>query len=150
MRSDADVSALILAGGKATRFGGIAKHLIVIDGETFALHLLPSGILTPGVTPVIANGVVIDAGVLLALGDLGPGRAVGDLPVHQQHAGVLAVAGHGHLRLGRERLVTLVVGVEDVRGATAELLPVLERGVPRRVGEAARGGTPQHSAGGDQ
>lgn len=30
----ADVSALILAGGKATRFGGIAKHLLVIDGET--------------------------------------------------------------------------------------------------------------------
>src|SRR5690606_5628604 len=31
---------------------------------TYALHLLPSGILTPGVTPVIGNGVVIDLGVL--------------------------------------------------------------------------------------
>lgn len=30
----ADVSALILAGGKATRFGGAAKHLLVVDGET--------------------------------------------------------------------------------------------------------------------
>jgi adenylosuccinate synthase len=45
--------------------GNNAGHTIVIDGETFALHLLPSGILTPDVTPVIANGVVIDAAVLL-------------------------------------------------------------------------------------
>ena len=30
----------------------------------FALHLLPSGILTPGCIPVIGNGVVIDLGVL--------------------------------------------------------------------------------------
>ena len=33
--------------------GNNAGHTIVIDGEKFALHLLPSGILTPGVTPVI-------------------------------------------------------------------------------------------------
>jgi adenylosuccinate synthase len=45
--------------------GNNAGHTIVVDGEKFALHLLPSGILTPGVTPVIANGVVIDAAVLL-------------------------------------------------------------------------------------
>jgi adenylosuccinate synthase len=36
----------------------------VIGDKKFALHLLPSGILTPEVTPVIGNGVVIDAGVL--------------------------------------------------------------------------------------
>lgn len=34
-------------------------------GENFALHLIPSGVLTPGVTNVIGNGVVIDPGVLL-------------------------------------------------------------------------------------
>ena len=45
--------------------GNNAGHTIVIDGEKFALHLLPSGILTPGVTPVIGNGVVVDAAVLL-------------------------------------------------------------------------------------
>jgi adenylosuccinate synthase len=45
--------------------GNNAGHTIVIDGEKFATHLLPSGILTPGCTPVIANGVVIDARVLL-------------------------------------------------------------------------------------
>ena len=45
--------------------GNNAGHTIVVNGEKFALHLLPSGILTPGVTPVLGNGVVIDAAVLL-------------------------------------------------------------------------------------
>ena len=44
--------------------GNNAGHTIVIDGEKYALHLLPSGILTPGCVPVIGNGVVIDLGVL--------------------------------------------------------------------------------------
>ena len=44
--------------------GNNAGHTVVIDGETYALHLLPSGILTPGVVPVIGNGVVVDLGVL--------------------------------------------------------------------------------------
>ena len=44
--------------------GNNAGHTIVIDGETYALHLLPAGILTPGVVPVIGNGVVIDLSVL--------------------------------------------------------------------------------------
>jgi adenylosuccinate synthase len=44
--------------------GNNAGHTVVIGDKKFALHLLPSGILTPEVTPVIGNGVVIDAGVL--------------------------------------------------------------------------------------
>ena len=44
--------------------GNNAGHTVVIGDEKYARHLLPSGILTPGVIPVIANGVVIDIGVL--------------------------------------------------------------------------------------
>jgi adenylosuccinate synthase len=44
--------------------GNNAGHTVVIGNEKYALHLLPSGILTPGVTPVISNGVVIDLSVL--------------------------------------------------------------------------------------
>ena len=44
--------------------GNNAGHTVVIGNEKYALHLLPSGILTPGVTPVISNGVVIDLHVL--------------------------------------------------------------------------------------
>ena len=45
--------------------GNNAGHTVVIGDKKFALHLLPSGILTPEVVPVIANGVVIDPAVLL-------------------------------------------------------------------------------------
>jgi adenylosuccinate synthase len=44
--------------------GNNAGHTVVIGDEKYALHLLPSGILTPGCTPVIGNGVVIDLAVL--------------------------------------------------------------------------------------
>ena len=44
--------------------GNNAGHTVVVGDEKYALHLLPSGILTEGVTPVIANGVVIDLEVL--------------------------------------------------------------------------------------
>jgi adenylosuccinate synthase len=44
--------------------GNNAGHTVVIGNEKYALHLLPSGILTEGVVPVIANGVVIDLEVL--------------------------------------------------------------------------------------
>jgi adenylosuccinate synthase len=44
--------------------GNNAGHTVVVGGEKYALHLLPSGILSPGVIPVIGNGVVVDLAVL--------------------------------------------------------------------------------------
>ena len=44
--------------------GNNAGHTVVIGDEKYALHLLPSGILSPGVVPVIGNGVVVDIDVL--------------------------------------------------------------------------------------
>lgn len=44
--------------------GNNAGHTVVIEGEKYALHLLPSGILSPNCTPVIGNGVVVDLEVL--------------------------------------------------------------------------------------
>ncbi len=46
--------------------GNNAGHTVVIGDEKYALHLLPSGILSPGVTPVIGNGVVVDLEVLFS------------------------------------------------------------------------------------
>ncbi|MBS1699294.1 MAG: adenylosuccinate synthase [Actinobacteria bacterium] len=55
--------------------GNNAGHTVVVGNEKYALHLLPSGILSEGVTPVIGNGVVIDLEVLFheleALGSRG-------------------------------------------------------------------------------
>ena len=47
--------------------GNNAGHTVVLpNGDKFALHLIPSGILTPGVKNIIGNGVVVDPGVLLS------------------------------------------------------------------------------------
>src|ERR671920_2490662 len=56
--------------------GNNAGHTVVIGDETYALHLLPSGVLSPGVVPVIGNGVVIDPGVLIEEMDLLQARGV--------------------------------------------------------------------------
>ena len=45
--------------------GNNAGHTLVVNGEKYALHLLPSGILNPGI-PVIGNGVVVDLEVLFS------------------------------------------------------------------------------------
>jgi len=45
--------------------GNNAGHTVVIGDQKYALHLLPSGILSPNVVPVIGNGVVIDPAVLI-------------------------------------------------------------------------------------
>jgi adenylosuccinate synthase len=56
--------------------GNNAGHTVVIGEEKYSLHLLPSGILTPGVTSVIANGVVVDLEVLYEELDLLESRGV--------------------------------------------------------------------------
>src|SRR3954469_5774780 len=56
--------------------GNNAGHTIVVGDEKYALHLLPTGILSPGVIPVIGNGVVIDLTVLFEEIDLLEGRGV--------------------------------------------------------------------------
>ncbi len=76
--------------------GHNAGHTLVVDGESFALQLVPSGVLNPHTIPVIGNGVVVDPFVLLAemkmLSDRGvdvskvrvSGNAHLILPYHQQ------------------------------------------------------------------
>jgi adenylosuccinate synthase len=45
--------------------GNNAGHTVVVGDKKYALHLLPSGIISPTATPVIGNGVVVDPAVLL-------------------------------------------------------------------------------------
>ena len=44
--------------------GNNAGHTVVIGDQKYALHLLPSGILSPIVVPVIGNGVAIEPGAV--------------------------------------------------------------------------------------
>jgi adenylosuccinate synthase len=69
--------------------GNNAGHTVVIGDQKYALHLLPSGILTPGVTPVISNGVVIDLEVLMEELDALIARGVDVSP--------LLISSHAHV-----------------------------------------------------
>jgi adenylosuccinate synthase len=69
--------------------GHNAGHTIVVDGESFALQLVPSGILSPHTTTVIGNGVVVEPGVLLAECDALQARRV--------DTSRLVVSGNAHL-----------------------------------------------------
>jgi adenylosuccinate synthase len=69
--------------------GNNAGHTVVIGDKKFALHLLPSGILTPEVIPVIGNGVVIDAGVLF--------REIDGLEAQGVDTSKLLISANAHL-----------------------------------------------------
>jgi adenylosuccinate synthase len=80
--------------------GHNAGHTLVVDGATFALQLIPSGVLYPHITPVIGNGVVVDPGVLLAEVDMLEGRGI--------DCGRLRVSGNAHLILPYHQLIDRV------------------------------------------
>jgi adenylosuccinate synthase len=69
--------------------GNNAGHTVVIGDQKYALHLLPSGILTPGCTPVIGNGVVVDPGVLL--------QEIRTLQERNVDTSKLLISGNAHL-----------------------------------------------------
>ncbi|HEX5427685.1 MAG TPA: adenylosuccinate synthase [Pedococcus sp.] len=73
--------------------GNNAGHTIVVTtngkSEKYALHLLPSGILTPRCTPVIGNGVVIDLAVLF--------HEIDDLQARGVDTSKLLVSANAHI-----------------------------------------------------
>jgi len=70
--------------------GHNAGHTVVVDGETYALQLIPSGILHPSIVNVIGNGVVVDPAVLV--------REVEDLEARGIDASArVKVSGNAHL-----------------------------------------------------
>jgi len=71
--------------------GHNAGHTLVVDGETFALQLVPSGVLYDHIVPVIGNGVVVDPFVLLAEMDMLTSRGI--------DASRIKVSGNAHLIL---------------------------------------------------
>ncbi len=69
--------------------GHNAGHTLVVDGESFALQLVPSGVLYDHITPVIGNGVVVDPRVLIREMDMLESRGV--------DTSNLKVSGNAHL-----------------------------------------------------
>ncbi|HET7490234.1 MAG TPA: adenylosuccinate synthase [Acidimicrobiales bacterium] len=97
--------------------GHNAGHTIVVGEETFALQLIPSGVLYPHITPVIGNGVVVDPAVLLS--------EIDGLEARGIDCSRLRVSGNAHMimpyhqeldrcaerRLGKNRLGTTKSGI---------------------------------------
>jgi adenylosuccinate synthase len=92
--------------------GHNAGHTVYVNGRKFVLHLIPSGILHPGVTCVIGNGVVVDPRALFteveALAAMGIGvdgrllvseKAHVILPYHRE-LDVLSEARRGERKIG--------------------------------------------------
>ena len=80
--------------------GNNAGHTVVIGDDSYALHMLPSGVLSPGVVPVIGNGVVVDPQVLLDEIDALTARGV--------DCGKLLVSANAHLIMPYHRALDKV------------------------------------------
>ncbi|MFC8600086.1 MULTISPECIES: adenylosuccinate synthase [unclassified Isoptericola] len=80
--------------------GNNAGHTVVIGDEKYALHLLPSGILSPGVVPVIGNGVVVDIDVLF--------EELDDLIARGVDVSRLLVSSQAHVIAGYHRTLDKV------------------------------------------
>jgi adenylosuccinate synthase len=85
---------LIAPGYDATvRYNGGANagHSVVVQGERYALHLIPSGILNPGRLAVIGNGVVVDPEVLI--------KEMDGLAARGVDVSGLVISSHAHVVL---------------------------------------------------
>ena len=109
--------------------GHNAGHTLVVDGETFKLQLIPSGVLYAHITPVIANGVVVDPAVLLDEIAMLEGRGI--------DCSKVKVSGNAHLILPYHQLFDRVI--ERHLGKNA--LGTTKRGIgPAYADKAARVG----------
>ena len=100
------VAALILAGGKATRMGGVAKHELVIGGETIFARQVK--VLAPRVAEIVVSGREV------------PGyRTVRDTVAD---AGPLAGIAAGLAAVETEWLLVVAGDMPDLRGEVLDLL----------------------------
>ncbi|MFV9672769.1 MAG: adenylosuccinate synthase [Acidimicrobiia bacterium] len=81
--------------------GNNAGHTIVVDGERFALSLIPSGVLYPQVTPVIGNGTVIDPAVMI--------KEMEELTARGIDPSRLRVSGNAHVIMPYHRKLDAVL-----------------------------------------
>lgn len=97
--------------------GNNAGHTIVVEGERYALHLIPTGILYPHCVPVIGPGVVVNPQVLLEEMDALAGRGVDTSKLMLSSNAHLIMPYHLELdlvterRLGKNRLGTTKRGI---------------------------------------
>lgn len=109
--------------------GSNAGHTVVVDGEKFVFHLIPSGILYPGKKCIIGNGVVVDPGVLVG--------EIKDLQARGVVVDDLCVSNQAHVVMSYHKLVEEIE--ERQRGALR--IGTTKRGIgPAYTDKVARRG----------
>ena len=125
--------------------GNNAGHTIVVDGEKYALHLLPSGVLNRGCPPVIGNGVVVDLSVLFT--------EIDDLTKRGVDVSKLMVSANAHIVtpyhiqidkvterfLGKNKIGTTGRGVGPAYADKVNRIGIRDPGSLRRLDPAAEG-----------
>ena len=76
--------------------GANAGHTVYVDGEKYVFRLLPSGMLYPGKTCVIGNGVVLDPEQLL--------KELGDLHSKEKDRACLRISSAAHVVMPYHKL----------------------------------------------
>ena len=111
--------------------GHNAGHTLVIDGVTYKLHLLPSGVVRPGKLSIIGNGVVIDPWALLEEIETVRGQGVEISPenVHIAESAPLILPLHRDLDLLREK----ALGKAKIGTTGRGIGPAYEDKVARRA-----------------
>jgi adenylosuccinate synthase len=116
--------------------GHNAGHTLVIDGQTYKLSLLPSGVVRPGKLSIIGNGVVIDPWALLDEIEAIRARGVkiGPESLRIAENAALILPFHGELDRARERAhATGKSGTGQIGTTGRGIGPAYEDKVARRA-----------------
>ena len=131
-----------------TSGGHNAGHTIVVNGEKFATHLLPSGILTPGATCVIGNGVVVSLEALFRELDSLVARGVELAPLYVSANAHVIASYHSTIDkvterfLGKNQIGTTGRGIgpayaDKVNRVGIRIADLFDEGILRKKVEAA-------------
>ncbi|HEX9044479.1 MAG TPA: adenylosuccinate synthetase, partial [Candidatus Limnocylindrales bacterium] len=74
--------------------GDNAGHTVVLGSEVFKLQLVPSGVLSPHIVPVIGSGVVVNPATLIAELDMLAGRGIDSSRVRVSHSAHVIMPYH--------------------------------------------------------
>ncbi|MEO1717009.1 MAG: adenylosuccinate synthase, partial [Planctomycetota bacterium] len=122
--------------------GANAGHSVVVGGERFALHLMPSGVLSPGVRSVIANGVVLDPEQLFTEIEALESRGVKLGPLFVSDRAHVVMPYHKAEDQVREAILSGGIGGASIgttgRGIGPAYAEKVQRGAAVRVGDLQR------------
>ncbi len=98
--------------------GANAGHTVIVDGEKYVFHLLPSGMLYSGKTCVIGNGVVVDPQQLL--------EELGDLQEKGKDRARLVISGAAHVVMPYHKMLD---GMEERLRGSSKKIGTTHRGI---------------------